>query len=127
MAKYEVKFDVDGQDFLEVESDSAEEAYEAFLEENKKEFDAPIVVWLGLEKVATFKRHIGGSDVVGERKPKSKKTTETELQESIGTLCFSVSALQKNVEELTNTVKHIRLMIAVACFGIIVVPYLVSN
>jgi hypothetical protein len=125
MAKNEVKLDVDGQDFLEFERDSAEEAYEAFLEENENEFDAPIVVWLGLEKVATFKRHIGGSDVVGERKPKSKKTTETELQESIGTLCFSVSALQKNGEDLTNTGKQIRLMKTGTCFGKNLVPYIV--
>ena len=45
--------------------------------------------------------------------------------ESFESLEVSVHRLQKNVEELTHTVKHIRLMFAIACFATIVVPYFV--
>lgn len=45
--------------------------------------------------------------------------------ESFDSLEVSVHRLQKNVEELTHTVRHIRLMFALACFATIVVPYFV--
>jgi len=45
--------------------------------------------------------------------------------ESFESLEVSVYRLQKNVEELSHTVKHIRLMFALACFATIVVPYFV--
>ena len=106
MAKYEVKFDVDGQDFLEFERGSAEEAYEAFLEEDEKELDAPIVVWLGLEKVATFKRHIGGEDDV-EEEIASHGDTNYEHQPS-RSFEQTNRAIEDKLDKLYDVMNHIR-------------------
>lgn len=43
MAKYEVKFDADGQDLWQLNTDTPEEAYESFLEDKDDFLDVPIV------------------------------------------------------------------------------------
>ena len=108
MAKYEVKFDADGQDFCEFNTESPREAYEAFLEDNDDFLEVPIVVWEGLEKVATYKSHIGGgSDQVKNKEPKSKESIDHKLQESVGSIGFSVHQLLTTQEETLKELRQI--------------------
>ena len=121
MAKYEVKFDYDGQDFREFNADSPKEAYEQFLEDNDDFLQVPIVVWEGLEKVATYRSHIGGSDQVNNNEPKSKESIDHKLQESVGSIGFSVHQLQKTQEETLKQLKQINWGIRVGFLFIILV------
>ena len=123
MKTYEVKFDADGQDFWEFEADSPKEAYESFLNEyNGDILEVPIVVWEGLEKVATYKSHIGGgSDQVKNKEPKSKESIDHKLQESVGSIGFSVQQLQKTQEETLKELKQINWGIRIGFLFIILV------
>ena len=96
MKTYEVKFDADGQDFWEFEADSPKEAYESFLNVYNGDpyaYDFPIVVWEGLEKVATYKNHIGELDRIKEVE-KERRSLEIKKQKEAEKAFFN-NLLQK--------------------------------
>lgn len=106
MAMYEIKFDANGQDFLEFESSSAQEAFEAFIEQDEKKLDAPIVVWVGMEKIATFRRHIGGKDEINEL-INSKKNTNHH-RPTTKSFQQNNQAIEDKLDMIYNVMNHIR-------------------
>ena len=71
--KYEVKYDLESEDFWYYNKESPKDAYQEFLEDNDEKFDVPVVVWCGLEKVAVFDQHIGIAELKEEAEAEEEK------------------------------------------------------
>ena len=117
MKIYEVKFVADGQDYKEFEKSTPEEAYEAFLKDNDGYLDVPIEVWEGLEKVATFTRHIGHDDY---RKPIAQKPESSPIAQKPE----SSSSTDEQLEKIYKVLNHMRWLMFGVIFLVFILPWL---
>ena len=86
--KYEVKYDLESEDFWYYNKESPEDAYQEFLEDNDEKMEVPVVVWCGLEKVAEFIQHIGIAKLKEEEEAEAEKKIVCDLTLKIKTNSF---------------------------------------